>query len=173
MQKTTRRTVLGLALVPACFPAFGQASPFPNGPVSVVVPLAPGDAADISGRILAEELAKALNTSVVVTNRPGAGGALGANTVVQARKDGQTILFSPNSALTFRPVIEPQAVTYDAVRDLMPLGISSRTPSVLVVRSDAPYQGRWRRSSTMRRRSPARCASAIPAPVPSATSASS
>ena len=85
-------------------------------------------------------MAKALNTSVVVTNRPGAGGALGANAVMQARKDGQTILFSPNSALTFRPVIEPQAVTYDAARDFTPLGVSSRTPSVLVVRSDAPYK---------------------------------
>ena len=140
MPTIARRTVLGLALLPAGFPAFGQASPFPHGPVSVVVPLAPGDAADVTGRVLAEELAKALITSVVVTNRPGAGGALGANAVMQARKDGQTILFSPNSALTFRPVIEPQAVTYDAARDFAPLGISSRTPSVLVVRSDAPYK---------------------------------
>ncbi|HET9206503.1 MAG TPA: tripartite tricarboxylate transporter substrate binding protein, partial [Burkholderiaceae bacterium] len=75
-----------------------------------------------------------------VSNRPGAGGALGTQAVVQAKKDGQTILFAQNSALTFRPVIEPQAASYDAARDLVPLGISSRTPSVLVVRSDAPYR---------------------------------
>src|SRR5690242_15691344 len=100
MQNTLqRRTVLGLALVPAWLPAFSQAPPFPNGPVNIVVPLAPGDAADVSVRLIAEELAKALNTSVVVTNRPGAGGALGASAVVQGRKDGQTILFAPNSAL--------------------------------------------------------------------------
>jgi len=49
-------------------------------------------------------------------------------------------IVSQNSALTFLPVIEPQSVTYDTVRDLVPLGISSRTPSVLVVRSDAPYR---------------------------------
>ena len=73
-------------------------------------------------------------------NRPGAGGAVGANVVAQAKKDGLTILFAQNSALTFRPVLDPQNVTYDAQRDLMPLGISSRTPSVLVVRSDAPYK---------------------------------
>jgi tripartite-type tricarboxylate transporter receptor subunit TctC len=140
MQNLSRRTVLGLALAPAWCSAFAQAQTFPNGPVNIVVPLAPGDAADTSVRLLAEEMAKTLGTSVVVTNRPGAGGALGANAVVQARKDGLTILFAQNSALTFRPVIESQAVSYDAARDLVPLGISSRTPSVLVVRSDAPYR---------------------------------
>lgn len=138
MQAAAQRFVLTLAL--ACWPALPHAQPFPTGPINIVVPLAPGDAADTTVRLLADEMAKALNTPVTVTNRPGAGGALGANTVVQAKKDGQTILFAPNSALTFRPVIEPQAVTYDAARDLVPLGISSRTPSVLVVRSDAPWR---------------------------------
>jgi tripartite-type tricarboxylate transporter receptor subunit TctC len=77
---------------------------------------------------------------VLVVNRPGAGGAVGAASVAQAKKDGQTILFPPNAALTFRAVLEPQVVTYDALRDFTPLGISSRTPSVLVVRGDAPYK---------------------------------
>lgn len=129
-----------ITLVLTCLPAWGHAQPFPNGPLSLVVPLAPGDAADVTARLLAEELAKVLGTSVVVSNRPGVGGAIGTSAVVQAKKDGQTILFAPNSALTFRPVIEPQAASYDAARDLVPLGISSRTPSVLVVRSDAPYR---------------------------------
>jgi tripartite-type tricarboxylate transporter receptor subunit TctC len=63
-----------------------------------------------------------------------------AASVVQAKKDGQTLLFAQNSALTFRVVLEPQAAAYDPQRDLVPLGITSRTPSVLVVRSDAPYK---------------------------------
>lgn len=138
MQAAVQRIVITLVL--ACLPAFGQAQSFPNGPISIVVPLAPGDAADTTVRLLGEELAKALNTTVAITNRPGAGGALGTNSVVQAKKDGQTLLFAQNSALTFRPVIEPQTVSYDVARDLVPLGISSRTPSVLVVRSDAPYR---------------------------------
>jgi len=75
-----------------------------------------------------------------VINRPGAGGAVGTNSVVHAREDGHTILFAQNSALTFRAVLEPQSVGYDALRDLVPLGIASRTPSVLAVRSDAPYR---------------------------------
>ncbi len=129
-----------LASVLVFGPALAQAQSFPNGPIHIVVPLAPGDAADITVRLLAEEMAKTLNTSVAVTNRPGAGGALGTQAVVQAKKDGQTILFAQNSALTFRPVIEPQSASYDTARDLLPLGISSRTPSVMVVRSDAPYR---------------------------------
>lgn len=138
MRTLARRLVIVLLL--AGGPVLGHAQAFPNGQINIVVPLAPGDAADITVRLLAEEIARTLHTSVAVTNRPGAGGALGTNTVVQAKKDGQTILFAQNSALTFRPVIEPQSVAYDTVRDLVPLGISSRTPSVLVVRSDAPYR---------------------------------
>ena len=118
--------------------AFAQS--FPSGPVSIGVPLAPGDAADISARTMAEEMARRLGVPVLAVNRPGAGGALGAASVVQAKKDGQTILFAQNSALTFRPAVDPQSVSYDAQKDLVPLGISSRTPSVLVVRSDAPYR---------------------------------
>ena len=127
---------IAFAWVPAC--ALAQA--FPNGPVNVVVPLAPGDAADIAARTMGEEISRSLNAPVVAINRPGAGGALAAKGVVQARKDGQTLLFAQNSALTFRVVLDPQSASYDALRDLTPLGMSSRTPSVLVVRSDAPYR---------------------------------
>ena len=138
MQAVAQRLVITLLL--ACLPVLSHGQTFPNGPINIVVPLAPGDAADISVRLLADEIASTLRTSVTVTNRPGAGGALGTEAVVQAKKDGQTILFAQNSALTFRPVIESQSARYDASRDLLPLGISSRTPSVLVVRSDAPYR---------------------------------
>jgi tripartite-type tricarboxylate transporter receptor subunit TctC len=136
--------VISLRLVVAALTASlalaGSAHAFPNGPINMVVPLAPGDAADISARTIGEEISKTLNVPVLVVNRPGAGGAVGAASVAQAKKDGQTILFPPNAALTFRAVLEPQVVTYDALRDFTPLGISSRTPSVLVVRGDAPYK---------------------------------
>ena len=68
MQAAARRIVITLML--ACLPALVLAQPFPNGPINIVVPLAPGDAADISVRLLGEEIAKTLNTTVVVTNRP-------------------------------------------------------------------------------------------------------
>jgi tripartite-type tricarboxylate transporter receptor subunit TctC len=138
MKRHARRIVAVVVLV--CLPAVVLAQAFPSGPINVVVPLAPGDAADIAVRAMGEEMAKTLNQSVVVLNRPGAGGAVGANVVAQAKKDGLTILFAQNSALTFRPVLDAQNVTYDAQRDFTPLGISSRTPSVLVIRGDAPVK---------------------------------
>ena len=138
MKQCAQRMVLAVALI--SLPAVAQVQPYPAGPISIVVPLAPGDAADITARALGDEISRLLKTSVLVINRPGAGGAVGTNNVVQARKDGHTILFAQNGALTFRAVLDPQSVTYDALRDLVPLGIASRTPSILVVRSDAPYK---------------------------------
>jgi tripartite-type tricarboxylate transporter receptor subunit TctC len=138
MNPFAQRMVLAFALI--CLPAAVQAQPFPTGPISVVVPLAPGDAADIAARALGEEISRLLKTPVLAINRPGAGGAVGTNSVVQAKKDGHTILFAQNGALTFRAVLDPQSVTYDALRDLVPLGIASRTPSILAVKSDAPYR---------------------------------
>jgi len=130
--------VCGFIFLACAGAAFAQS--FPAGPVSIVVPLAPGDAADISARAMADEMSRRLGVPVLAVNRPGAGGAVGAASVVQAPKNGQTILFAQNSALTFRPAVDRQSVPYDAQKDLVPLGISSRTPSVLVVRSDAPYK---------------------------------
>jgi len=138
MSNVVRFLISALAIV---FPtACAQAQAFPSGPISIVVPLAPGDAADISVRAMGEEISRLLKTPVLVVNRPGGGGTIGANSVVQSAKNGQTILFAQNSALTFRPVLDHQSVPYDVLRDLVPLGIASRTPSVLVVRSDAPYK---------------------------------
>jgi len=138
MGRSVKRSFLACLLI--WLSAAAQAQPFPTGPINLVVPLAPGDAADIAARALGEEISKLLKTPVLSVNRPGAGGAVGTSSVVQARKDAHTILFAQNSALTFRAVLDPQAVTYDALRDLVPLGTASRTPSVLVVRSDAPYR---------------------------------
>ena len=129
---------LVLIVVLVCPPVLAQA--FPTGPISIVVPVAPGDAADIAVRSMGEEISRLLNTPVLTINRPGAGGAVGTRIVVQARKDGHTILFAQNAALTIRAVLDPQSVSYDALRDLVPLGTATRTPSVLAVRSDAPYR---------------------------------
>ena len=138
IKRFAQRILLACALIG--LPATAEAQPFPVRPISLVIPLAPGDAADIAARALSEEISRLLKTPVLSINRPGAGGVVGTNGVVHARKDGYTILFAQNGALTIRAVLDPQSVTYDALRDLVPLGIASRTPTILVVRSDAPYR---------------------------------
>ena len=117
-----------------------HAQTYPNGPISLVIPLTPGDATDIAARAMGDELAKLLKVAVIPVNRPGAGGAIGTDSVVKAAKDGQTILITINAALTFRRVLEPQSVQYDPLKDLTPLGLTTRIPSILAVRDDLPYR---------------------------------
>ena len=114
MKRLAHQLVLAMTLV--CLPALARAQAFPNGPINIVVPLAPGDAADIAARAMGEEISRALNTPVLAVNRPGSGGAVAAASVAQAKKDGQTILFAQNSALTFRVVpgniFDPSSVNF-------------------------------------------------------------
>lgn len=133
-----RITALLLALAAfAAAPALAQK--YPSGPITAVIPLAAGDGGDTTLRAMSDELSKQLGVPVVVANRPGAGGAVGVQNVIAARKDGATLLFTQNAALTIRRVMEPQAANYDPAKDLVPLGLTTRTPSLLVVRKDAPF----------------------------------
>ena len=125
-------------LVGAVSPA--QAQGYPKGPINLVIPYAPGDATDLAARPMAEELSKLLKVPVLVINRPGAGGALGTEYVVKAAKDGYTILYTTNATLIFRRVIDPATAPYDASKDLVSLGLATRIPNLLAVRSDLPYK---------------------------------
>ncbi len=117
-----------------------QGQGYPRGPINLVIPYAPGDATDLAARPMADELSKLLKVPVLVINRPGAGGALGTENVVKAAKDGYTILYTTNATLIFRRVIDPATTPYDASRDLAALGLATRIPVALAVRSDLPYK---------------------------------
>lgn len=129
-----------LALTLAAGWSCAQAQAYPKGTINLIIAQAPGDASDITVRMIAGELSRTLKVPVVVINRPGAGGVVAADSVAKAARDGQTLLFTPNSPLTFIPVLDPQAVKYDALRDFAPLGMVSWTPGIVAVRSDAPYR---------------------------------
>ena len=116
------------------------AETYPDRPINLVIPLGPGDAADVSARTMAEELGKVLKVPVVVVNRPGGGMTIGTDSVVKAKKDGYTILFTTNAALVSNRIINPDTVSYDPLKDLTPLGLATRTPILIAVRSDAPYK---------------------------------
>ncbi len=129
-----------VVVVLAAIVPISQAQTYPNRPVNMVIPLAAGDAGDIAGRAMGDGLSKILKTSIVVINRPGASGVIATESVVRAPRDGYTLLFAPNPAVTYRPVMEPQIVPYDPIKDLTPLGITSRSPLMLTVRGEAPYR---------------------------------
>lgn len=117
-----------------------QAQDYPKNPINLVIPLAPGDAVDIAARIMSEELSRLLKVPIVAQNRPGAGSALGTDIVVKAKKDGYTLLITNNASLIVRRILDPATASYDPFRDLVPLGMAFRTPTVLAVRSDSPFR---------------------------------
>jgi tripartite-type tricarboxylate transporter receptor subunit TctC len=116
-----------------------RAQTYPNQTINLVIPLAPGDAGDVAGRTMAEELSKLLKVSVATLNKPGGGLTIGTDNVVKAKKDGYTILLTSNTALIAGRILNPETVVYDSFKDLTPLGMATRTPVMFVVRNDAPY----------------------------------
>jgi tripartite-type tricarboxylate transporter receptor subunit TctC len=125
-----------LLLLPQSLHAQG----YPKQPINLVIPLAPGDATDVAGRTIGEELSKVLKVPVVPVNKPGAGGTLGTDSAVKAAKDGYTILIANNAALIYNRILTPETVLYDPLKDLTALGLAARTPIVLAVHSNTPYK---------------------------------
>src|SRR5213593_307272 len=116
-----------------------HAQDYPKGPVTLVIPLAPGDASDTSARAIADELSRELKVAIVPVNRPGAGGALGTELVVKSKPDGYTIILTNNASLVFRSILDPETARYNPLTDLTPLGLAMRSPIILAIRGDAPY----------------------------------
>ena len=119
------------------FEVQAQAAPWPAKPIRLVIPFPPGGATDILGRLFAQKLGVALGQQVVVDNRPGAGGTLGADMVAKAPADGHTILLSTSSTHSIAPALNPK-LPYDAFKDFAPVALVATTPSVLVVGKDFP-----------------------------------
>jgi len=128
-----RRHVLNtLAATAASFalPALAQA--WPARPIKLVVPFPAGSSPDIIARIVAEPLGGALGQSIVVDNRPGAGGNVGTGAVAHAEPDGYTFLFTIQGPLVTAPLLSKN-LGYDPVKDLTPVTLVATSPNVLVV----------------------------------------
>ncbi len=109
----------------------GAAEPFPTRPIRIVVPYAPGGNVDISARIIAPALAEVLGQTVVVDNRPGAGGNLGASLVAKSTPDGHTLLVGSSGPLSVNPVIFKN-LPYDSLKDFAPISTVQAVPLVLL-----------------------------------------
>jgi len=113
---------------------------YPDHAITMVLPMAPGDALDICGRLAAEELSKLLKVPVIPVNKPGASATVGTDAVVKAKKDGYTILSTNSASLINTKILQPEIVPYDPFKDLAPLGLFNNGVFVLAIRSDAPYK---------------------------------
>jgi len=108
------------------------ASGYPDKPVSVVVPFAPGGNTDIVARLIGTGLAKRLNGNIVVENKAGAGGNIGAATVARAKPDGQTLLYSTASTFAINPHVYSN-LPFDPIQAFEPVAVTIQVPVVLVV----------------------------------------
>jgi tripartite-type tricarboxylate transporter receptor subunit TctC len=115
MKKSLMLLVLATIVMPV-----SAAEQFPTRPIRVIVPYAPGGNVDISARIIAPPLGEALGQTIVVDNRPGAGGNLGASLVAKAAPDGYTLLVGSSGPLSVNPVIFKN-LPYDTLKDFAPI----------------------------------------------------
>lgn len=119
-------------------PSASAAGDYPNRPVRAVVPSVPGGGSDISARIFASGLSEALNnTPVVIDNRGGAGGTLGAHIVAKAAPDGYTVLMGNIATHGINPALF-RNLPYHPIRDFAPVSLFGTTPNVLVIHPSVP-----------------------------------
>ena len=116
-------------LIPLCLAASGVAAQSKN--VSLVVPFAPGGGHDSMARILAGPLSEKLGQTVIVDNKPGANGMVGADAVARAKPDGATILFASPAEIVIAPIVY-KTMRYDPFKDLVPVTLAGTTPIAIV-----------------------------------------
>jgi len=134
-----------LRLFAASIMASGIAAPtaaedvasFPSKPIRVIMPFPPGAGVDVGGRLMSEVAEKHLGQRLVIENKPGAGGRIGAASAAKAAPDGYTIMYSPKSPVTIVQHLRSK-LEYDPVRDLQPVAIMTWAPGFLVVRRSFP-----------------------------------
>ena len=107
------------------------AQPYPSKTIRIIVPFAPGGNVDITARLVAPGLSEALGQSVIVENKPGAGGTIGADMVAKSPPDGYTLLMGSNSTFSVAPSLYPKN-PYNPLRDFAPVIMIASAPFVLV-----------------------------------------
>lgn len=141
-----RRAALAIALA-AAIPLHAQtvsspsaapgAQAYPSRPLRLVVPFPPGGSTDIVARLLGQKMSEALGQPVIVDNRAGAGGIIGADYVAKSPADGHVLLLASSGPIVIAPALQPQ-LAYDPVRDFAPVAIVATIPTMLVVNDKVP-----------------------------------
>ncbi|WP_157793064.1 Bug family tripartite tricarboxylate transporter substrate binding protein [Bordetella genomosp. 8] len=128
-----------LALGPYCAAHAETASggAYPNRPIRMISPYEPGGGVDIMARMVAQNLTRELGVSVVVENRPGAGGVVGTQSLTTAPPDGYTLILDSPSPLVVAPYLMKK-LNYDPQQDLEPVSLIADVPAVLLVKNDSP-----------------------------------
>ena len=130
----TRRLAIALAFA-ALAPAFAQT--FPSRPVTLVVPFPPGGGTDTGGRVIAEQLGRRWGQPVIVENKGGAAGQIGADFVAKSRPDGHTLLLGNIGTQAINPLLYPK-LPYDADKAFAPVSLVAELPLAMMVNPSTP-----------------------------------
>ena len=139
MTTLPRRTFLTWVAGTAAMPALSRiarADAYPSRPVKIIVPVPPGGALDINARLMGQWLSDHMGQPFVIENRPGAGTNLGVEAVARAQPDGYTLLLIPQSVTTNATLY--QHLSFDFIRDIVPIAMISSLPLVMLVNLDNP-----------------------------------
>jgi tripartite-type tricarboxylate transporter receptor subunit TctC len=127
-----------------CFTVFTpysfSAERYPDKPIQLIIPYVAGAVGDITARMLADEMEKALNGKIIPNNKPGASTLLGIETALRAKRDGYTLVYAGASATVFIPNTNPELIKFDPVKDLEPLGFHYVLPSTITVKKDSEWK---------------------------------
>jgi tripartite-type tricarboxylate transporter receptor subunit TctC len=126
-----------IALLAASLALVASAQTYPAKPVHLVVPFPAGGATDILSRALSNELGRKLGQPVIVDNKPGAGGTIGALTAAKAAPDGYTLLLTTSSTHSIGPAVNPK-IPYNVETDFTPIVYVASSPQLLVVPNSSP-----------------------------------
>ncbi|MEO8387132.1 MAG: tripartite tricarboxylate transporter substrate binding protein [Polaromonas sp.] len=133
-----RRHTIFLAVTSAMlFAGAAQAQSYPVRPIRMIVPFPAGGATDILARALSQKLGEKIGQTVVVENRPGAGGTIGADAASKAPPDGYTLLLATSSTHSIGPAINPR-IPYNAETDFTPIAYVASSPNVVLVPNSSP-----------------------------------
>jgi tripartite-type tricarboxylate transporter receptor subunit TctC len=135
--KLARRLIVMTSLLAAAGAALAQG--YPARPVKIIVPFPPGGGTDNLTRLIAAKLSETLKWTVLVDNKPGAGGNLALDSTAKAPADGYTLVMAQTDNVVLNPLLYGK-LSYDPAKDLVPVGLVARGPAVLVVRADSPYK---------------------------------
>jgi tripartite-type tricarboxylate transporter receptor subunit TctC len=136
--KHAARSIFALVLAGMSALASAQQA-YPNKPIRLVVPFPAGGGTDIMARVVSTKLSETLKWTIVVDNRPGAGGNIGVDLVAKAKPDGYTLVLGQTSNLAVNPTLYG-SLPYDPVKDFAPITTVADAPLVLVVASSSPYK---------------------------------
>ena len=134
-----KRLALAALAASALLPLAGHAQSWPNGPIKVIVPFPAGGASDQIGRVIAKALGDELKVPVVVENRSGANGSLGAAQLAKSPADGNTLMVASIGVFAINAGLYKN-LPYDPLKDFAPISVLVSTPNVLVVPAGSPFK---------------------------------